>query len=300
MQSRYIIWFNREDLQKKISIKKPLIIPQKKFNTFIILELSKSSKDIKITLSKESKELLTNKNLKCKCVFYDSVKCSTSQGINQESIETKYFGTLLEITVLNGTNCNEFSDIHFEEDYIYDRSPKRPSRVMSDQIYFQIPMQPSTQLTYFEKKLKDEYSFRFKSSLISVLYGKYKFPMDFYKFLEENKMVAFVSMLKQTQYTYKHFDERFELTYGNNSKNTTRFDGYLLAVHIRKFDGGDIEDEKQKAMKFLFENEINYKETASTGQKEHFQKTMQAWEFDDLDEKHMTNSFAVLRNCSSF
>lgn len=301
MQSRYLIWFSRDELTRKISIKKPLIIPQKKFNTFIVFELSRSpsSRDVKITLSKESKNLLTSKNLKCKCVFYDSVKCSSSQGISQETVETSYFGSLLEITVLNGNNCGEFSDINFEEDYIYDRSPKRASRVMTDQIYFQIPMQPSTQLTFFEKRLTDEYVFKFKSSLISVLYGKYKLPLDFYNFLEESKMAAFVSMLKQTQYTYKHFDERFELAYGSNSKSMTRFDGYLLAVHIRKIGTGDLEEEKQKAMEYLFENEINYKEAATSGHKESFQKTMQVWDFDDLEEIQMVKSFSVARNCSS-
>lgn len=301
MQSRYLIWFSKEELTRKISIKKPLVIPQKKFNTFIVFELSRSPslRDVKITLSKESKNLLTSKNLKCKCVFFDSVKCSSSKGINQETVETRYFGSLLEITVLNGSNCSEFSEINFEEDYIYDRSPKRATRVMNDQIYFQIPMQPSTRLTFFEKRLTDEYVFKFKSSLISVLYGKYKLPMDFYKFLEESKMAAFVSMFKQTQYTYKHFDERFELSYGSNSSSMTRFDGYLLAVHIRKLGDGDLEEEKQKAKQYLLENEINYKETVATGQKGSFQKTIQVWDFDDWEETHMTKSVSLARNCSS-
>lgn len=291
IQSRYLLWFNREKLTKKVSVKKPLIIQQKKINTFIVFEICKSSssKDVEVSLADESKELLKTLDLTCRCVFYDYVTCSTYQDVGHGRRTSGYFGSLVEIKILNGRECKEFSKVEFEKDYIYDRSTKRINRIMKDQTYFHIPLLPSTQPSTFTKKLSDEYVFKFRSSTISVLSGQYSLPADFSKYLKANNKVAFVSVLKQATYTFKHFDQRFELSYGINPKSKPRYDGYLLAIHIREVkEDGDLEKEKQKAWESLLENEINYVESALCKYKSALQKERDEWTFEKFKHKMET------------
>lgn len=259
IQSRYLLWFNRQKLKNKLSIKKPLIIPQRRINTIITFEISRMSfsNDVRITLSNESKEVLSAHDLKCKCVLYDSLIGLTAQGIGKETREDRYLWSLVEIKVLYTRICKEVSKVNFTEDYIYDGCVKR------DRTYFHIPLAPSTELTHFEKRLSDEFVFKFKGSTMSVLYGKYKLPSCFKEYLQVNKKVAFISILKQIQYNYRHLDERFQLYYPSDPKIKVRYDGYLMAFHIRELaEGGELEEEKDKAMECLFENGINYNEIA--------------------------------------
>lgn len=262
MQSRYLIWIdcNRID-DKGFSIEKQLIIPTLDFDTFITFLIRKVGSEIHISLDDSTKSLLRGRNIKCKCLIYDAINMSRGSKLEDEATLTGYFGSLLEITLIGGVNCDPFSSIAYQDCYCYDPSIERMSTAMNDQVLLHIPIKPT--ITYKKlintQFLERPFDFEMNPSLFSFVCGNYIFPKRFYDFLHENQLFYTNLVQKRVQYWFKNFDDRFHITHFPGIGGG-KCEGYMLTVVIRQCQES-LEIDAMKALLDLYKNQINFVET---------------------------------------
>lgn len=244
-----------------MSIEKQLIIPTLDLDTLITFLIRKVDSEIHISLDDSTKRLLKGRNIKCKCLIYDAINMATASKPEDEVTTSGYFGSLLEITLISGINCNPFSSIAYQDSYSYDPSIERISTAMNDQVILNIPIKSTVTYkkiinTHF---LKRPFDFEMDPSLFSFVCGKYIFPKRFYDFLHENQLFYTNLVQKRVQYWFKNFDDRFQITHSPGIGGD-KCEGYMLTVLIRQCQES-LEIGALKALEDLYKNQINYVET---------------------------------------
>lgn len=262
MQSRYLIWIDCHRIDDKgFSIQKQLIIPTLNIDTFITFLIRKKDSEIHISLDNSTKSLLRGRNIKCKCLIYDAINMSKASKLEDEVTSSGYFGSLLEITLIGGINCNPFSSIAYQDSYCYNPSIERMSTAMNDQVLLHIPIKSTViyKKIINSKFFKRPFDFEMDPSLFSFVCGNYIFPKRFYDFLHENQLFYTNLVQKRVQYWFKNFDDGFLITHSPGIVGG-KCEGYMLTVLIRQCQES-LEIDAMKALEDLYKNQINFVET---------------------------------------
>lgn len=260
MQSRFLLWFDCHRIgDKKISIRKQLVIPSEGLDTFITFEVQRIGGTlIGIELDEDSKKIVRHRDLKCKCIVYDAVSRSTAKSMDDDSLEEGYFGTLVDVTLLKSPDALSHSKVDIREDLVHDACSDKANIEMEDDILMLIPMNRGFSKSLKSSSMKTEHDFKTNPYYFSSNCGNYIFSKEFYRFLSGSDMFCVSLVYKRKQYWFKNFSDTFQLSHSPKQESTGE-SFFMLGVYI----GSSIEEkrcQRQRAMEVLQRNNINFVE----------------------------------------